>query len=95
MFVEDTAPFFSDFAVDATLDGVPVRGIFDADHVVAEIGSSGMAACAPAFILPSTDVPAAFSGLQIVLSSNATVWRIAEHHPDGTGLSTLLLERAA
>lgn len=94
MFAEDTAPFFSDFAVDATLDGVAVRGIFDADHVVAEVGGSGMAACAPAFMLSSIFVPASFSGLQLALP-DGTLWRIAEHHPDGTGLSTLLLERAA
>lgn len=94
MFAEDTAAFLTDFAIDATLAGQPVRGIFDADHVVAEVGASGMAACAPAFILPSQAVPAAFSGLQLTLQ-DGTLWRIAEHHPDGTGLSTLLLERTA
>ncbi len=94
MFVEDTAPFFADFAVGATLDGVAVRGIFDADHVVAEVGGSGMAACAPAFTLPSAAVPDGFSGLPLALA-DGTLWRIAEHHPDGTGLSTLLLERTA
>jgi Phage Head-Tail Attachment. len=82
-----------EFAVTGTLAGVTVRGIFDADHVVAEVGAAGMAACAPAFTLPTASVPAAPVGKALALPAGN--FRIAEHRPDGTGVSALLLERTA
>ncbi len=82
-----------EFAVTGTLAGVTVRGIFDADHVVAAVGAAGMAACAPGFMLPSADVPVAPVGKTLVLP--AGTFRVAEHQPDGTGVSALLLERTA
>ena len=72
-------------------------GIFDNDYVLADIGNAGMAATAPAAVVETATLPPVVVGaaLQVNYLGATTLWRIAEHHPDGTGLSTLLLERAA
>lgn len=72
-------------------------GIFDSDYVLADIGNTGMAATAPAAVVETAGLPPVVVGqlLQVNYMGAITFWRIAEHHPDGTGLSTLLLERAA
>ena len=76
--------------------GTPFAGIFDNDYVLAEVGSSGMAATAPAITVPTAAVPAPFTGaaVEVTYLGAVTRWRAAEHHPDGTGMSLLLLERA-
>jgi len=81
-----------------SIGGAPgIRGIFYQDYVVAEVGAAGMAASAPAVTVPTGDVPKAFSGVAVVIegADGVTHWKIAEHHPDGAGMSVLLLERAA
>ena len=75
----------------------PIGGIFDQEYVLAEVGATGMAATAPAVTVPTSAVPAAYEGVavQVTSAGGATHWKIAEHHPDGAGLSVLLLERSA
>ncbi|HEY0847400.1 MAG TPA: hypothetical protein VGE12_18670 [Noviherbaspirillum sp.] len=92
MFVEDLTTFFStdDFAVEATIDGAAVRGIFDNEHVVA-IGGSGMATTSPAFTMATASVPVAPVGKSLVYGG--TTYTVAAHQPDGTGVSVLALER--
>lgn len=96
--LEDTAAFFNtaEFADTATLNSVAVRGIFDNDYGNASVGSAGMASSLPAFTLPSADVPAAPVGKTLVVTSGwgAGSFKVAESHPDGTGITLLLLERA-
>ncbi|OWW18413.1 head-tail joining protein [Noviherbaspirillum denitrificans] len=92
MFVENTAPFFSDFGVAAMLDGVSVRGIFDNAYSHAGAGV-GMAVSNPAFTLGTESVPANPVGKLLIVGS--VTYAIAEHHPDGTGMSILLLEETA
>ena len=77
--------------------GEALPAIFDADYVLAEVGATGMAATAPAVTLPTARVPRPFSGVTVEVNylGNVTRWRVAEHQPDGTGLSVLLLERTA
>ncbi len=72
-------------------------GIFDSDYVLADIGNTGMAATAPAAVVETAGLPPTVIGALLTVNylGATTLWRIAEHHPDGTGLSTLLLERAA
>lgn len=74
-----------------------IAGIFDNDYILAEAGATGLAASAPAVTVPTSAVPTVFSGvpLQVQGAGGTSLWKIAEHHPDGTGLSVLLLERAA
>jgi len=92
MFVENTAPFFSDFGVSVVLDGVSVRGIFDNEYA-GSTGGVGMAMTNPALTLPTSSVPADPVGKTVV--KGAESFLIAAHEPDGTGMSILLLERAS
>lgn len=81
-----------------SIGGAPaIAGQFDQEYILAEVGATGMAATAPAVTVPTSAVPAAYEGVavQVTSAGGATHWKIAEHHPDGAGLSVLLLERAA
>lgn len=92
-FVEDFAPFFqaSEFAHDATLDGEPVRGIFDNGYQAFEVGP-GVFATGPVFLLPTSEVPANATGLSLVIG--ADTWAVVEFEPDGTGVTLLRLRKA-
>lgn len=92
MFVEDLSPFFGDLAVDATLNGAAVRGIFDAAYSAGEVGPMGIASTQPMLTLPTSSVPDSPVGKTAVVSG--VNYLIAAHEPDGTGLSTLMLELA-
>jgi len=97
--LEDTAAFFNtaEFADTATLNSVPVRGIFDSAYDNAGVGMVGMASSQPAFTLPSADAPASSVGKTLVVTSGvgAGTYKVVEVHPDGTGFTLLLLERSA
>jgi hypothetical protein len=91
-FYDDTAPFFADFAAGSvTVDGVAVSAIFDNEYAAADAGL-GIASTRPALTIATTSVPASPVGKAAVV--NGTTYTIAEHQPDGTGVSVLLLERA-
>lgn len=95
MFTEDLSVFFStsEFATAATLNSVAVAGIFEAPGAPGSVGELGMAGVQPVYTLPSASVPANPVGLALVLG--AVNYVVAAHEPDGTGLSRLILERAA
>lgn len=95
-FTEDLATFFDidDFAVAVTLDGVPLVGaIFDNGYTLGGAGPVGVATTQPAITLPSANVPAEPVGKAVVYGGNT--YTVTAHEPDGTGVSVLLLERAA
>jgi hypothetical protein len=89
---EDLAPFFADFAVDATVNGQAVRGIFDNGFASAEVGLVGMSSARPMLTLPTAGLSADPVGQTAVVGG--TSYLVAVHQPDGTGVSTLMLERA-
>jgi hypothetical protein len=89
---EDLAPFFADFAVDATVNGQAVRGIFDNGFASAEVGLVGMSSARPMLTLPTAGLSADPVGQTVVVGG--TSYLVAAHQPDGTGVSTLMLERA-
>lgn len=91
MFSENLGPFFSlnEFAVNGTLAGADVRGIFDQAYVAAGAGM-GMSSTVPTFTLPTASVPASPVGKLLVVGS--VTYAVAEHEPDGTGVSLLVLE---
>lgn len=93
-FVEDLSPFFNtaEFAVEATLDGAGVVGIFDKAYARAGVGELGMATVQPAFTLPTVSVPVDPVGKAMVIG--AVSYTVAEHQPGSTGVSVLFLERA-
>lgn len=86
------ATAFDRLGVDMLLDGVPVRGVFDAAYAPGSVGAYGMAASQPAMSLPTASVPANPVGLPVVVYG--TAYLVAAHEPDGTGISRLLLEKA-
>lgn len=94
MIGEDLTPFFvpGEFAGNAdTLNGVTVVGILDEAYVSIADGI-GMAATRPAYHLASASVPVNPEGLILVASGKH--FRVVTPQPDGTGVTTLLLEQA-
>lgn len=92
MFIEDFTPFFqtSEFASDATLGGVAVRGVFDNSSQTFEAGP-GVFSTGPVFLLPSADVPV--NATQLALVIGADTWSVVEVEPDGTGVTVLRLRK--
>ena len=90
MFAEDLSPFFNaaEFASSATLDGASVAGIFD--NTYAEV--FGMASRAPMFMLPTASAASATQAS--VLVTGGITYRVTSVQPDGTGVTTLMLERS-
>lgn len=90
MFTETLDPFFTDFGQPATVGGVEATVIFDAAYNAANIGSMVMASTQPAITLATVKVPANPVGQSVVMGGKT--YTIAAHEPDGTGISTLMLE---
>lgn len=91
-FTEDLTVFLADFGETVTLNGVAVTAVFDADYASAGAGPLGLASTSPALTVPTASVPASPVGKPAVV--RGVSYTIAEHHPDGTGMSVLLLEKA-
>ncbi len=89
---EDLAPFFADFAATAQVGGVNVRAIFDNGHAGGDVGALGMSGRAASLTLPTAQLPASPVGLLVVVAAKR--YTVAEHQPDGTGVSVLMLEAA-
>ena len=91
-FVEDFTAFFStsDFAVTATVGGVSVVGIFDNGYAAALAGA--LESSAPTFVCATANVVSAVQGTAVTV--NSTNYVITTVEPDGTGVSTLVLELA-
>lgn len=92
MIVEDISAFFADFGQATTVAGQAVTAIFDNAYALSGVGI-GMAASLPRLTCASADLPASPVGSAVVIG--ADTYTVAEHHADGTGISTLLLEATA
>lgn len=92
MFTEDTSAFFADFGQPATVGGQAVQGVFDNGYAVGAAGPFGMATTQPRLTCATAQVPANPVGQAVVVAGGSYV--VAEHQPDGTGVSVLLLEVA-
>lgn len=93
MFTEDHAAFFADFGQSATIGGQAVTGIFDSAHALGAVGDFGASTTQPRLTLPTAQVPANPVGQAVVVAEQDYV--VEEHHPDGTGVSVLLLGASA
>jgi hypothetical protein len=97
MFAEDLSAFFADFgASSCTVAGQPVQAIFDNGHAVALGGAydgMGVSTTQPRLTCATAALPADPVGAVAVVGAVSYV--VAEHQPDGTGISVLLLRRAA
>jgi hypothetical protein len=87
----DIAPMLADFGVNATIGAATVRVIFDAEYEAA-LGT-GMEAAGPRCTGATADLAAAVQGTAITI--NSVAYKVASHQPDGTGITTLVLERAS
>lgn len=93
-FTEDLAAFLgtSDFATAATYDGATaINVIFDNDWDAMPLGMAGQSALRPRAMCRSADIAANPVGKTLLV--NAVTYTIAEHQPDGTGMSLLILKR--
>jgi hypothetical protein len=89
----------------ATFDGSrTVAGIFDEPYAQSDIGSTGFASERPTFKLPTASVPPewwarfsaeAFDVVDLQITVRDVLYQVVRHEPDGTGVSTLVLEMAA
>lgn len=88
----DIGVMTADVMADAiTLDGVAVRAFFDNEADVVNTGIGAMVRT-PILTLATSAVPASPVGKSVTV--NAVAYKVAEHMPDGTGQSVLVLERA-
>lgn len=92
---ESFTAFFAenDFATQATLGGAAVTGIFTDPYVIGNVGAVGMATDRPTFVLAASDVPADPVDLPLVIGG--VTYAVVDAQPDGTGVTTLLLELSA
>jgi hypothetical protein len=92
---EDLSVFFDtdEFAVSATLGGVPVTGILDPGYEDPRLAGFGPAGSSPTFTLPSTSVPANSPGMLLVVTTGpgAGTYRVGNAYPDATGVTALHL----
>ena len=93
MFTEDLTAFFADFGVSATLNGTAVVGVYDNGYALGAAGMLGVASTQPTLTLPTAQVPANPVGQPVAVAGKS--YLVAEHQPDGTGISRLFLEAAA
>lgn len=90
---EDHSAFFSvsEFASDAVLAGVAVKGIFDRPFALGIGGLGGFSTTQPVFLMPSQLVPPNPVGQ--TLTVDGVFYRIEAVEPDGTGLANLILQK--
>ena len=95
-FTEDLAAFLDpeDFAVDCTVGGEALRGIFDNAHALAAVGEVGMASSLARLTVASADLPASPLGTAVTVDGQADDFTVVEVQPDGTGMTVLVLELA-
>lgn len=67
-----------------------VKGIFDNEFFEAAVGDVGVAIQQPRFLCRTSDISAAAEGDAITINSVAYTIRVVQ--PDGTGVTTLVLE---
>lgn len=93
-FTEDLTPFFDlgGFATQDLLGGVSVSGLFDRPSQAAQVGAYGLSSSAPTYMLPTAQVPGNVIGAALVHAG--VTYAVVAHEPDGTGVSTLILEVA-
>ncbi len=91
----DLAVFLADFGVSATYThaGTPatISVIFDNEYVPANLGGIEVESLGPAATCKTSDVSNAAHGDTVVI--NSVTYYITGVHPDGTGMTVLLLSR--
>ena len=86
--VEDLAPYFADFGVACTVNGVAARGVF---NTAGELANGDTVTVAPSLLLPAT-VAASVGHAVVVSSTTYSVRQVLDAAPDGV-LRRLVLAR--
>lgn len=89
MFTENLAPFFSDFATAATLDGASVSAIFDTQSV----DELGMVTQEPSAVLRASQAGSAAPGQTFVYGGVSYIVRQVLHEPPDGATVRLVLSR--
>lgn len=92
MITEDITAFLnpSDFAVTVTVAGAEVAVLFDNGYQAA---LNGFAESSAPYIMGKTsELASLVQGSAVTVESVA--YKVTQVHPDGTGMSTLILEKA-
>ncbi len=84
----DPAAYFTDFAIDITVNGLPARGIFDNGFAS---GFGGMVDGTSPVLHMLSAVPVARGDTVIISAASYTVTGV---EPDGTGVTQLRLDKA-
>jgi hypothetical protein len=87
---DDVAGFFSDFGEPAILkDGTEIKAIFDNEYALAEPMGVGIESSHPMVAVKSSDVEETIHG--DTLEIREVTYSIIGIHPDGTGITNLIL----
>ena len=86
MFTEDASLFMTDFAVVARIGGNDVAGILSQGYIESGLVESS----APVFTCASVDIAGVKHGDTVTTDSDN--YKIRGIKPDGTGMTTLILE---
>lgn len=80
-----------------TLAGAAIEGIYDAPYRVAPLGDAGVMVTERTVTVLTSSVPASPWGASLIVTEGSGVgsYVVREHHPDGAGMSVLVLEVAA
>lgn len=94
-FTENFSDFLDtdEFAHTVVYDGGNVNGIFDAAGQIVGLGLAGQRAVGPQFLCAVADVDANPRGKTVVYGG--ITYTVADHDPDGTGMTVLFLKRAS
>lgn len=72
--------------------GTETPAIFDNNYALGAAGPFGIASSGPQLTCATAQIPADPVGLAVTVGGRG--YLVAEHQPDGTGMSTLILELA-
>jgi len=92
-FTEDLSVYFNKNlgAVDATVNGSTVTGIFDKEYVDIDAGGVPVSGYMPVFRCAESDVAGVAKGWDVVV--NSVNYKIVIPKKDGTGVIDLVLEK--
>lgn len=82
----------ADFGVSTVINGVSIIGIYDNEYVETDLdGNVGVSSSTPVLQIKSTDAASVVVGHIVVIGVETYIVRVIM--PDGTGMTTLVLER--
>ncbi len=81
-----------EFAQLVVISGVEAQGMFDEAYQGVNVGTGEVASAAPQVLCQTDALPAVQVGDEVTAAGRQ--WKVSGIQPDGTGLTTLILEKA-